>query len=150
MEPNEYIMTVTSMEYRCKRDGKKRLGQVIQMGILQQALDLSALRGLDSLPTEVQATYRDPEMAREHGDLELEARPENIPLVIPHFGTDPLKGFYEPLVLSEPELKPWPEHLPLFIRELAAGTDAVKEWFCERGGQYPEIYAKLVAMLEPT
>jgi hypothetical protein len=147
MNPNEHIMTVTSMEYRSKRDGSRKLGQVIQLGVLQVVIDLAKLQGLASLPTGRQATYRDQAMAIEHGDLRLETREEDIPLVIPHFGPDPLKGFNEPLSLSDPSLRPWVDHLPLFFRELVAGSDTVKKWFCDRGGKYPEIHTDLVGIL---
>lgn len=140
-------MTVTTMEYRSKQSGEPRLGQVIQLGQLQEDVDLMQLRSYQSLPTGSQATYRDAAMAIEHGDLGLEVREEDIPLVIPHFGSDSLKGFGEPLKLSDSSLYPWPAHLPLFFRELVYGAEAIKRWLYERGGIYPDVHQRLTRAL---
>ena len=149
MNQNEHVITVTTMEYQSKLDGQRRLGQVIQLGILRADVSESELHRYSSLPTGHQATYRDDAMAIEHGDLGLELREEDIPLVIPHFGPDPVKGFKVPLRLSDESLRPWPDSFPLFFRELVHGTEAVMQWFRDRGGIYPHIYTLLTDTLAP-
>jgi hypothetical protein len=147
MKQGEHVVTITTMEYTSKRSGRRCLGQVIQLGVLRENVDDSDLSSCARLPTGLQATYRDEGMAIEHGDLALEVRREDLPLVIPHFGPDPLKGFGESLELSDLSLHPWPRDFPLFFRELVYGIEAVKQWFHDRGGIYPRVYHQLTDAL---
>lgn len=147
MDQNEHIMTVTTMEYTSKTSGNRCLGQVIQIGVLQEDVEFSDLEKYTSLPTGFQVTHRDAAMAVEHGDLGLEVREENIPLVIPHFGPDPLRGFGSMLELSDPSLRPWPQDLPLYFRELVYGAETIRSWFTDRQGIYPHIHRQLTEAL---